>query len=410
MLGALGGDPLGGGGGTVPELSPLAPLGVVSESVDDGAAEGVGLADPADGAEPGDADGSVDGTSVEETSTSELGWPDVGDVALLGGNDSGDVLGALDSPALVGDGCELATGLVESPGLPDGCDPDVGLSLDGGSALAESGDAELGGTSLSEGVLLGVVEDCPDSLPALEGPSELAGDVLSLVWLSLLAPLGDGEDKSLVAEGGTDPEPSLDGSAELAPDEPAELTADGCDDSPLASELEPSWLPEDIWLSDDGRLPALEARDSDEGPESLERWLGAEEISEGADDDSPDGDTEDGCELVEDAVDGGLDSRLPCEDWLGWDDRLSRLELSDPLDRSFEDADGLEGFPDDDGCDEAEGCDDGLLLGTELPLWLDLADELGSLDACELADERLDPERELRDDRSLSPDEPLSER
>ena len=189
VLGALGGgDPLGGGGGIVTELPSLTPLGVVSEVVDDGPAEGVGLVEPADGVEPEEADGKVDGTSVEETSTSELGWPDVGDVVLLGGKDSGDALGALEPPSLVGDGCELATGLVESPGLPDCGDPDVGLSLDGGSALAESGDAELGG-ALAEGVLLGVVEDCPDSLPALEGPAELAGDVLSFVWLSLLVPL-----------------------------------------------------------------------------------------------------------------------------------------------------------------------------------------------------------------------------
>lgn len=186
MLGALGGDPLGGGGGTRTELPSLTPL----EVVDDGPAEGGGLVDPADGGEPGEADGNVEGTSVEEVSTPEpeLGWPDVGDAVLLAGSDSVD---ALDAPALVGDGCELATGLVESSGLPDGCDSDVGLALDGGSALAESGDAELGGNALdpAEGVLLGVTEDCPESLSALDGPSELAGDMLPLVWLLLLAPL-----------------------------------------------------------------------------------------------------------------------------------------------------------------------------------------------------------------------------
>ena len=232
MLGALGGDPLGGGGGTVTELPSLTPLGVVSEVVDDGPAEGAGLVEPADGVEPGESDGNVDGTSVDEVSTSELGWPDVGDAVLLAAGDSGDPLGSLDSPALVGDGCELATGLVESPGLPDCGDADVGLSLDGGSALTESGDSELGGTSLdpAEGALLAVVEDCPDSLAALEGPGELAGDVLALAWLSLLAPLGDAEDTSLVTDGGTEPEPSLDGSAELAADEPVELAADGRDD------------------------------------------------------------------------------------------------------------------------------------------------------------------------------------
>ena len=73
VLGTLGGgDPLGGGGGSVTELLSLAPLGVVSE-VDDGAADGVGLVEPADGGEPGEADGKVDGTSVEEVSTPELG-------------------------------------------------------------------------------------------------------------------------------------------------------------------------------------------------------------------------------------------------------------------------------------------------------------------------------------------------
>ena len=74
VLGALGGgDPLGGGGGSVTELLSLAPLGVISEVVDDGAADGGGLAEPADGGEPGEADGKVDGTSVEEVSTPELG-------------------------------------------------------------------------------------------------------------------------------------------------------------------------------------------------------------------------------------------------------------------------------------------------------------------------------------------------
>jgi hypothetical protein len=124
--------------------------------------------------------------------------------------------------------------------------------------------------------VLGVVEDCPESLSALEGPSELAGDVLSLVRLSLLGP--DAEDTVLVSEGGAEPElPPLDGSAELAADE-----------TPLA---------DDVGLSDDGGLSPLET------------WLeGADEISECGDDDIPDGDTEDGCELPEDAGDGELES------------------------------------------------------------------------------------------------------
>ena len=55
------------------ELLSLTPLGVVSEAVDDGAAEGAGLVEPANGVEPGEADGNVDGTSVEEVWTPELG-------------------------------------------------------------------------------------------------------------------------------------------------------------------------------------------------------------------------------------------------------------------------------------------------------------------------------------------------
>jgi hypothetical protein len=99
VLASLGtAEPLGCDGW----VSELAPLGVVSDGVDDPVGDGVGLVDAVDCVESGDADGSVtlDGPSVEEVSTLELGWSD----ALV--VDSGSLLAG-------GDGCELAAGLVD---------------------------------------------------------------------------------------------------------------------------------------------------------------------------------------------------------------------------------------------------------------------------------------------------------
>jgi len=197
-----GGEPLGVGG----DVSELPPLGVVSEVGDDGSVDGGGLVDPAEGSELGTSDGApaldgpsaeegpvaeselgtsdvsdfgllppdgspgLDGSVVEDGPATELGSPDAGDPGLLPGNDAGDVLGA-ESPGLLPavDGAELAAGLIDSPGLPDGCEPDASLGFEGDSALAESGDAELGGASLVDGALLGAV-DGVDWLSVLDGP------------------------------------------------------------------------------------------------------------------------------------------------------------------------------------------------------------------------------------------------
>jgi hypothetical protein len=119
----------------------------------------------------------------------ELGWPDGGDVWLLPGSDVGDSLGA-DGPALLGgvDGCELAVGLVESPGLPDAgepdviesdvaeCDvaePEVGLVLDGASTLPDIGDVE-------GGPLLGPADDGADWLGTLDNTALGSDDAAGL--------------------------------------------------------------------------------------------------------------------------------------------------------------------------------------------------------------------------------------
>lgn len=102
VLASLGtAESLGCDGG----VSELAPLGVVSDGVDDSVGDGVGLVDAVDCVEPGDADGSftLDGPSVEEVSTLELGKSDAVESLVV---DSGSLLA-------VGDGCELAAGLVD---------------------------------------------------------------------------------------------------------------------------------------------------------------------------------------------------------------------------------------------------------------------------------------------------------
>jgi hypothetical protein len=265
-LGNGGGEPLGGGG-KLPELSVLVTLGVVSDVAEDGC-DPTGLVDAADGVETGEADGvtTLDGPSVDDVGGAEpeLGWPDGGDGGLLPGVEAGDRLGA-DGPTLLGgaDGRELGTGLIESPGLPDVSEsdvsepdvgePDVGLTLDS-SALAESGDAELGGVSLDaiDGVLLGASDEGTDWLGALDnaglGPDEAIGLPESPelpdcgeadCWLPLDGPLSlevglaDSCDTGL--GGGLDP---VDGALLLAVDDVAEvlstlaeLITDDCDSS-----------------------------------------------------------------------------------------------------------------------------------------------------------------------------------
>jgi hypothetical protein len=97
---------------------------------------------------------------------------------------------------------------------------------------------------------------------------------------------------------------------------------------------------------------------------------------------------------------------LSCDDWLGWDDRLSELKATDSLERSSDDGDVLG----DDGGDATDAGDDASLLGIELPLWMDGSDKLGALDILELgAEERPDSERDIWDDWSLALGEPLLE-
>ena len=97
---------------------------------------------------------------------------------------------------------------------------------------------------------------------------------------------------------------------------------------------------------------------------------------------------------------------LSCDDWLGWDDRLSELKATDSLERSSDDGDVLG----DDGGDATDAGDAASLLGIELPLWMDGSDKLGALDILELgAEERPDSERDIWDDWSLALGEPLLE-
>jgi hypothetical protein len=191
-LGSGGGEPLGGGTST--ELSAvLVSLGA-SEIADDGGCEPIGLVEAVDGADVGENDGTptLDGPSVDDNGGAdpELGWPDCGDVWLLPGIDVGESLGA-DGPALLGgvDGCELAVGLVESPGLPDAgepdfvesdvvaesdvAEPDVGLVLDGGSTLPDIGDVE-------GGPLLGPADDGADWLGTLDNTALGSDDAAGL--------------------------------------------------------------------------------------------------------------------------------------------------------------------------------------------------------------------------------------
>jgi len=185
-LGSGGGEPLGGA--DVPELSVLMMLGVVSDVVEEGVCDPGGLVEAADGTETGETEGAttLDGPPVDDVTGAdpELGWPDGGDVGLLPGIDVGDTLGA-EGPALLGgvDGCELAMGLVESPGLPDVGEPDViesdvaeadvGLVLDVGSTLPDIGDVESGS-------LLGPADEWADWLGTLDNTGLGSDDATGL--------------------------------------------------------------------------------------------------------------------------------------------------------------------------------------------------------------------------------------
>ena len=201
VLAPLGiGEPLGCDGG----VSELAPLGVISDGVEDSVGDGVGLVDRVDCVEPGDADGSVtlDGPSVEDAATLELGWSDVVELLVV---DSGSLLA-------FGDGCELAAGLVDvsesvecwlpdcgESELPTVGESDVGLSLDCSVSLSgsELGGvvlevAALDGTSLDswDAVLLGSADDASESSDALDSLATLDGSPLDACelpdWASLL--------------------------------------------------------------------------------------------------------------------------------------------------------------------------------------------------------------------------------
>ena len=141
----------------------------------------------------------------------------------------------------------------------------------------------------------------------------------------------------------------------LAPLGSAELGSDCCDDGPLDGSVETTLeLPCDS--------PLLSA---DESPDD------AIEVSESCEDDTADGGRDENPELPDESVDGWLEPSLDCDDALGRDDRLGKLdEVADSLDRSSEDGDWLDcPFDADDR--------DVVLLSPELLLWLDSTDELG---------------------------------
>lgn len=142
------------------------------------------------------------------------------------------------------------------------------------------------------------------------------------------------------------------------------------------------------------------------------------EISESCEDDTVDGGRDEKCELRDESVDGWLEPSSDCDDALGRDDRLGKLdEVADSLDRSSEDGDWLDCPVDADDCDESDSDRDVVLLSPELLLWLDSTDELfcedsesellerfetllsddGLLDGCEDARDDFDEDTRLRD-------------
>ena len=89
--------------------------------------------------------------------------------------------------------------------------------------------------------------------------NELVGDSPSLAWLPLLVSLGNFDDVPLASDEVTPELNPLDG-VSLAADEATELANDGCDEVVLDAppELDPSPLPDDCGLSDDGWLSPLD--------------------------------------------------------------------------------------------------------------------------------------------------------
>ena len=208
-------------------------------------------------------------------------------------DESVDGLSLLDC---VGLGTDEATALAESTELPDCGDVGGGLPLDGMPALevslSEPCDAEpadkldptddvvlspgddcsdsisalveltTDGSDASDGVL-GEVTELPDLtalLPPLLESNELLGDGPPLAWLPLLVSLGNSDDVPLASDEVTPELNPLDG-VSLAADEATELANDGCDEVVLDAppELDPSPLPDDCGLNDDGWLSPLDA-------------------------------------------------------------------------------------------------------------------------------------------------------
>ena len=203
-----------GFGPTVPELSPL---GVISEVVDSGSKDAVGLADSGGGNEP------------------ELVWPDVGDV-VLAGRDSGD---AEDKP-LVSEGGATLTLDTENAG------ESLATSLDGGEGVNDN---------CEDGTPDGDRDDCSEPVDDVEG-----GLAVSLGWDDVLGrdePLtsmdeaADSLDRS--SEDGDGSSDGCDGAAELGWDGWDEVVLDG------TTKLEPIVLPDDWALNDDGLLSPLDA-------------------------------------------------------------------------------------------------------------------------------------------------------
>ena len=181
-------------------------------------------------------------------------------------DESVDGLSSLDC---VGLGTDEATALAESTELPDCGDVGGGLPLDGMPSLevslSDPCDSELAnkldptdtsglvelttdGCDASDGVA-----ELPDSaslLPPLMESNELAGDAPSLVRLSLL---GAADDVPLASDEATLELNSLDG-VSLPADDTTELANDGCDEVVLDAppELDPSPLPDECGLNDDG--------------------------------------------------------------------------------------------------------------------------------------------------------------
>ena len=208
-------------------------------------------------------------------------------------DESVDGLSSLDG---IGLGADEATGLAASTELPDCSDVGDRLPLDGMPtlevALTESCDVEPAEKlDPTDGVVLSPGDDCSDStsalvelttdgcdapdgvlgevtelpdltalLPPLLESDEPVGDGPSLAWLPLLVSLGNFDDVPLASDEVTPELNPLDG-VSLAADEATELANDGCDEVVLDAppELDPTPLPVDCGLNDDGWLSPLDA-------------------------------------------------------------------------------------------------------------------------------------------------------